>query len=663
MADVERTVGIRIEVTEAGKTQVANEHLEQMNKHLEAISANTKKVGKGVKEESDKMAAGFKSVEAQASALPGPIGNVATALGSVREGVGAFSGSLKTLRGALIATGIGAFAIVLASLYEYFTGSEKGAQKFRVAMGFLEGSFEAVVTLLEKIAINLINLFTEPQKTLKEFASGIKTYVIDNFNKILNGAGTLGKSLKLLFAGDFAGAMDAAKSGAKELGDGFLSLNPATAIAYNVAKGVKAMGEEAYTSAQAFAELAARMNDIEVAERELTVQRAQSNKTIATARLISNDVTRSTEERIAALKRAGALEEEVAAQEQKIAKDRLKVLEDGLQAGKEDEAQKKLIAEATVRVLELETASIGRRKELKSQELGLLREAEAAKKALKDAELARIKELEEANMAYMDMLFKRFQQGIEQDAADAAHMRQVTQETEDARIAIIEDAQLREEMTVIAAFERKMATITGQSEYEANLRKALTDKMNYDLTQIEKRYAAEQVKTAEQVRDAKLNAAQAAGNGLISVAKVVSAAMADNAEVSKAIATAEVWINAATATAAAISKAVQSSATPYDMIANIATAVATVAGAIASTVEILNKADIPGGGGGSVGAMPSFSSSAPQVPQVATNVTGLVNTQSAELQPIQAFVVETQMTGTQSNVAQIYSQATFGLGG
>ncbi len=663
MADVERTVGIRIEVTEAGKTQAANEHLEAMNKHLEAISSNTKKVGKGVKDESDKMAAGFKSVEAQASALPGPIGNVANALGSVRDGVGAFSGSLKTLRGALMASGIGAFALVLGSLYAYFTESEKGAQKFRVAMAFLDGALEAVMNLLEKIGENIVNLFTEPQKSIKEFSASIKTYVIDNFNKILDGAGTLGKAMKLLFAGDFEAAMAAAKSGVKELGDGFLSLNPATAIAWNMAKGVKALGEEAYTSANAFAELAARMNQIIVAERELTIQRAQSNKTIAEARLIADDVTRSIDERIAAVKRAGALEEEVAAREQQIANDRLRLLEDELQKGKEDENQKKLIAEATVRVLELETASIMRRKRLQSEELGLLREAEAAKKALTDAELARIKELEDANMAYMDLLFKRFQQGIEQDTAAAAYMRQVTQETEDARIAIIEDAQLREEMTLIAAFERKMATITGQSEYETNLRKALTEKMNYDLTQIEKRYAAEQVKTAEQVRAAKLNAAQAAGNGLISVAKVVSAAMADNAEVSKAIATAEVWINAATATAAAISKAVQSSATPYDMIANIATAVATVAGAIASTVEILNKADIPGGGGGSVGAMPSFSSSAPQVPQVATNVTGLVNTQSAELQPIQAFVVETQMTGTQSNVAQIYSQATFGLGG
>jgi hypothetical protein len=140
--------------------------------------------------------------------------------------------------------------------------------------------------------------------------------------------------------------------------------------------------------------------------------------------------------------------------------------------------------------------------------------------------------------------------------------------------------------------------------------------------------------------------------------------MADNAEVAKGIATAEVWINAATATASAISKAVQSSVTPYDMIANIAVAVGTVAGAIASTIEILNKADIPGGGGGAaIGNMPSFTASAPQGAAVSTNVTGLVNTQQAELQPIQAFVVETAMTGTQSNIEQIYGQATFGLGG
>jgi len=43
-------------------------------------------------------------------------------------------------------------------------------------------------------------------------------------------------------------------------------------------------------------------------------------------------------------------------------------------------------------------------------------------------------------------------------------------------------------------------------------------------------------------------------------------------------------------------------------------------------------------------------------------MTELGNAQQADLAPIQAFVVETQLTGSQNNINQIQSQATFGYG-
>jgi hypothetical protein len=57
-----------------------------------------------------------------------------------------------------------------------------------------------------------------------------------------------------------------------------------------------------------------------------------------------------------------------------------------------------------------------------------------------------------------------------------------------------------------------------------------------------------------------------------------------------------------------------------------------------------------------------MASTPPQIDPVTTNTTQLGNTEQAELMPIQAFVVETQITGSQNNVNQIESQATFGGG-
>jgi hypothetical protein len=656
MADVNKTVAIRVEVDSSQATKSAqgtDDAVKKVQKSSEAAAKASKKA-------SSEMAAGLKSVQEQAAALPGPIGGVASALGGVQTATTAFGKSLGTLRGAIMATGIGALAVILASLHEAFTGTERGAQQFRVIMATLGGLMEGVNTVLEKIGFALIDLFTKPTATLREFGQSVKAYVIDNFNKILSGAGTLGKAMSKLFAGDFNGALETATEGVKELGDGFLSLNPATAIVWNLAKGVKAVAEESITAAEAFAQLERRMNAVKVAERELTVERARSNKTIAEARLIADDVNRSLDERIKAVRKAGAVEQQVADKEMQIARERLSVLEGEKIAGKEEEVQIDAIAAARARLYELERENIMRRKRLQSEEIGLLREAANAKAAADKAEADRLKALADARE-------KAFQEEF------ARHQAQLAQ-LADLQVAAIEDEQRREEETARLAFERKIAAIEGEGEIETALRAALTNNLEKTITDIEKKYSDQRIKKADEEKKereakeqelaaARINAAQSTGNALIGIGRIVSSAMADNAEVAKGIATAEVWINAATATAAAISKAVQSSATPYDMIANIAVAVGTVAGAIASTISILDQAQIPGGGGGSVGAMPSFTASAPQGAQVSTNVTGLVNTQQAELQPIQAFVVETQMTGTQGNVAQIYSQATFGLGG
>lgn len=696
MADVTKTITLKVEVEQSPANAAAN-----TKKQIDAIGDSATKAGKQAKAASGEMAAGFKSLEAQAGALPGPIGNVANALGGVRQGVTAFAKGLGTLRGAIIATGIGALAVVLGSLAAYFSESEKGAQKLRVATAFLKGIMEAFVNVLEKVGGTLVKLWEEPKAVIKDFANSIKTYILDNFNLILSGVGSLGSAMVKVFKGDFAGAVDAAIKGVKELGEGVLKLNPMTGSLIAQGGLMADLGSEAINTANSFTALEKKLNSIKVAERELTVERARSNKTIAEARLIADDVNRSTEERIAAVRRAGKVEAEVAAQEQKIAADRLAYINGKIAADGKGEELLNDRAAAEARIFELERENIMRRKRLQTEEIALLGEAAAAKKEIDDAEVARLKAIDEAAAAKKknDAAAKKAIDEAEAErlkaldeaqaakkAIDDAEAERLKAERDerlkneliqlaDLKVAAIADEQTREEAAATLAFERKTALIIDEGEVEKALRTALEDELGTTLTGIRKKYsdialakaketAAKEIATAQTVAAAKMNAAQATGSAVIGIGKVVSAAMSDNAETAKAIATAEVWINAAVATASAISKAVQSSITPYDMIANIAVAVGTVAAAIASTITILDGAVIPNGNGsGSVGSTPSFTSTAPSAQPVSTNVTGLVNTQQAELQPIQAFVVETQMTGSQGNVAQIYSQATFGLGG
>ena len=90
----------------------------------------------------------------------------------------------------------------------------------------------------------------------------------------------------------------------------------------------------------------------------------------------------------------------------------------------------------------------------------------------------------------------------------------------------------------------------------------------------------------------------------------------------------------------------------------IATGVAAVVAGIASAVTTLNSADV---GGASAPPPPSPSTvSAPAIQQATSGTTELGGVDQANLAPIQAFVVETEVTGNQNNVNQIESQANFG---
>jgi hypothetical protein len=675
MSDVTRTIGLRVEIetAPANAADKVKEKVADIGKEAEKTSTKTKKA-------SSEMAAGLKGLQDQAAALPGPIGNIAQALGGVREGVNAFSGALQTLRGRIIATGIGLLAVILGSIAAYFSSSEKAGQQFNVMMAYLGGVMKGVMNIVEAFGGLFVNMFTDPIGALKEFG-----------NSFLNFGETVSKATTAL-------------------------------VAY----------EE-------------KMHAVKLAERELIVERAKANRELAEARLIANDATQSTEDRIKAVQKAAQIEEQVAAKEKKIAQDKLDAINVKINAtGKETELLDER-ARAEANIAELETANFTRRKKLETDLTGLKKEEqdkrdaiakEAADRAkqLAEQELANLRAIEDAKIALLESAYMREREtarvnlerkiaDIKGEGAEETELRalllqqrnkalaDIDQKEREARaasalkiaekqVAIEADiakyteeaaALSREEMmqreidAAVAAEKLKAETLSitvNQLNLDADAKQAERDAIEQAMVanqmraenDIRKKYyeedqklaaeiADEKLKKEEEVATAKRNMAITLAQQTIGIARLVSKAMGDNAEVAKGIATAEVWINAAVATASAISKAVQSSATPYDIIANIAVAVGTVAGAIASTIEILNKADIPGGTNGPVGSMPSFTATAPTGTPVSTNVTGLVNTQQAELQPIQAFVVETQITGAQGNVEQIYGQASFGLGG
>ena len=127
--------------------------------------------------------------------------------------------------------------------------------------------------------------------------------------------------------------------------------------------------------------------------------------------------------------------------------------------------------------------------------------------------------------------------------------------------------------------------------------------------------------------------------------------------IQKTLAIAQIAIDTATAITGAIAQAQKTGPFPAN-IAAIATGVAAVIAGISSAVATLNTANVPGGSASA--PTPPQITSAPAIQPVTTNTTELGGAEQAQLAPIQAYVVETEVTGNQNNVNQIESQATFG---
>jgi hypothetical protein len=254
-----------------------------------------------------------------------------SAMKSLYSGAKTAIGAMTTLKGALISTGIGALVVAVGTLAAYFTQTSRGADQFAKIMGGVEA---AVKVVLDRVVM-------------------------------------LGESVTLVLSGKFSEAAEKASAAFKGIGD------------------------EIAREAKQGAALAEALDNVEDRERDLIVLRAQSNKEIAKARMIADDTTKSTNERIAAVQKAFKLEQNVANAEQKNARAYLKYLDDRIKMGESTDEDLKQRAEAQAKVLELETETLRRQKRLQGEVTSLRSEDKAKLEAYnKMREEANKKELE-----------------------------------------------------------------------------------------------------------------------------------------------------------------------------------------------------------------------------------------------------------------------------
>jgi hypothetical protein len=372
------------------KTINLNVDSKKATKGLNDLEKSIDGVNKEVKETS-------KSTQAMSGTLDKATGGAVSKFAAFKGAISGVTTGFKSLKVAIIGTGIGALLIAVTSLSQAFTRSEEGQNKFAKILGVIGSVTGNLLDLLADLGENIISVFENPKQSIKDFANLIKDNIVNRFEGLLNLIPNLGKAVEQLFKGNFK---EAGKIAADSVGKVVLGVDSVTDSLDNAVESVKAFGKEIKADSEAASKIADQRATAEKKARDLIVSRAQAEQDIARLREKAVNKDKFTaEERIKFLEEAGKISEDLAAKETEVAKLRLeaKQTENALTKSNKDDLNEAAQLEASV--IQLETQRLNLQKRLSTE---LLTARNEAKKAAEeepeviDKKLLKIQEIQEA---------------------------------------------------------------------------------------------------------------------------------------------------------------------------------------------------------------------------------------------------------------------------
>ena len=408
-------------------------------------------------------------------------GGLITMFKGAVKGAKTFVLGLKTMRGAVIATGIGALVLVIGSLVAYFTSTKKGAEMLEVATASLGIIMGKLTDTLSSLGGFLVSAFQDPQEAIAslngmmsdvwDWFVSIGTYIKESF--ILNIL-VLQRSLKKaaiaakeFFGGDasemkaeLAEIESAITSTLAELEKAAAEVTGPLVDMYGaVVDGVKGLVSETKKAIEAQNKLTKASQDLRQAERDLLVTEAEKLAVIAEQEVISKDITKSFEERIAANKLAQEAEAEVHAQRVANAKETLRIHQEEMGLTESLEADYQREAELIAAVTNLDTQSAKLKKKFTVEEKMLKEQMDAEAKAIDDAELLRIATLKAATQSAeqneIDVIEAKYIKLNEMAMGNAETEKLLKEKQEADLLAITKKYAAKEEEVVVIAEKTK----------------------------------------------------------------------------------------------------------------------------------------------------------------------------------------------------------------
>lgn len=379
---------------------IKTEGAEKAKKDIDGVAAASKKAENSQEGLND-------SIESGSGALDNMTGGAITAFKGVVSGVKKAVIGMKTLRGAVISTGIGALVVIVIALISYFTKTKRGAEALQVATAALGVVMDLLTDQMSGLGEVMVKAFVDPKQAIVDFGTAVQDYILENITKMIDGMGLLGSAIKKTFSGDFSGAMEDATVGAVKLTVGFVKLNPVTAVMANAieyaANNVEGFTEKVKSAVKSAVAYEKRSIALADAQRKLAVEFAQTREKMTELKLISEDVTKTFEQRIAATEEAGALEQQLADKSLALAQEAVSIKRSQNALSESTAEDLQALADLEVALSTAQIESAGKQKEIlmKVNALYAEREAKAAETIAKEA--ARVKGLIDQQEAIDDI--------------------------------------------------------------------------------------------------------------------------------------------------------------------------------------------------------------------------------------------------------------------
>lgn len=347
------------------------------------------------------------------------------------------TGGFKSLRVAILSTGIGALIVAIGALTAAFTGSEEGQNKFAKIMTVIGALTGNLVDLLADLGEGIISVFENPKQAITDFANAIKENITNRFEGMLELIPQLGKAINLLFSGEFAEAGEVAANAAAKV---VLGVEDITDKIQSATQATKEFVKEQINEANAAASVADMRAKADKIERKLVVDRSKLESEIALLRLKSRQEEEfSAQERKQALLDAQELEEQLLAQETEFLELRrdAQVLENTFSRSNKENLDKEAQAIADVNRVVARRADAARstQRELNRVSKEIQRDEAAARK---EEELAQAEEVKK-EQARLDAIQKiRNDYRIKQEDREVQTALQKVQLEEQRKLAELE---------------------------------------------------------------------------------------------------------------------------------------------------------------------------------------------------------------------------------